>query len=63
MRNILYLIPSLEHSGAARQAVLLAANLPRDRFYVRVCVLGKSTPWAEALQAAGIEVPPLAASA
>lgn len=56
MRTVLFVIPSLEYSGAARQLCLLAAGLPRDSFRVRVAVLGMETPWALSLRGAGVEV-------
>jgi glycosyltransferase involved in cell wall biosynthesis len=56
MRKILFLTPTLACGGAARQLTLLAANLPRDRFQVRVLVLGVESPWAQALRQRGVEV-------
>jgi glycosyltransferase involved in cell wall biosynthesis len=56
MRTILFVISSLEYSGAARQLSLLAAALPRESFRVRVAVLGAASPWVEALRGQGIEV-------
>jgi glycosyltransferase involved in cell wall biosynthesis len=56
MQTILFVIPSLDYGGAARQLTLIAEGLPRDRFRNRVCVLGPSDPWAEELRAAGVEV-------
>ncbi len=56
MQSVLFVIGSLEYSGAARQLSLLAAGLPRDSFRVRVAVLGTETPWAAALRSEGIEV-------
>ncbi len=53
---LLLLIPSLGYHGAARQLSLLATQLPRDRFDVRVCCLGPSTPWADDLRRAGLTV-------
>ncbi|HVS37187.1 MAG TPA: glycosyltransferase [Gemmataceae bacterium] len=54
--KILFVIPSLDYGGAARQLTLIASGLPRDRFRPRVCVLGRTSPWAEELRAAGIDV-------
>jgi glycosyltransferase involved in cell wall biosynthesis len=54
--EVLFVIPSLEPSGRARQLVLLAAGLPRHGFAVRVCVLGRHSPWCDDLLAAGVEV-------
>ncbi len=54
--KILFVIPSLDYGGAARQLTLIAEGLPRDRFTPRVCVLGGAAPWAEELRAAGVEV-------
>ena len=56
MQTILFVIPSLNYGGAARQLTLIAQGLPRDRFRPRVCVLGRAAPWAEELCAAGVEV-------
>jgi glycosyltransferase involved in cell wall biosynthesis len=56
MRRILFVVPSLEYGGAARQATLLAMGLARDRFLVEVCVLGKMGPWKEELIRAGVAV-------
>lgn len=55
-RTVLLVIASLEHSGAARQLSLLAANLPRDSFRVRVAVLGTEASWAASLRSKGVEV-------
>ena len=54
--KILFVIPSLDYGGAARQLMLIAEGLPRDRFTPRVCVLGGAAPWAEELRTAGVEV-------
>src|SRR5262245_24471617 len=54
--NILHVIPSLDYGGAAKQLLLLAAGLPRDRFVCRVCALGRPGPWAEKLAAASVPV-------
>ena len=56
MQTILFVIPSLDYGGAARQLTLIAEGLPCDRFRSRVCVLGPSDPWVEELRAAGVEV-------
>jgi glycosyltransferase involved in cell wall biosynthesis len=56
MQTLLFLTPSLNYGGTARQLTLLAAGLPHDRFAVRVCVLGGAAPWADALRAAKVEV-------
>jgi glycosyltransferase involved in cell wall biosynthesis len=55
MTKVLFVIPSLDYGGAARQPTLLAAALPRERFHVRVGVLGGSAPWAETLRREGVE--------
>lgn len=39
MHRILFVIPTLDRSGAEKQLVLLAGNLPRDKFEVEVAVL------------------------
>jgi glycosyltransferase involved in cell wall biosynthesis len=56
MRTVLFVIPSLEYSGAARQLCLLAASLPRESFRACLAVLGTETPWAASLGDAGVEV-------
>jgi glycosyltransferase involved in cell wall biosynthesis len=56
MRTLLFVIPSLEYSGAARQLTLLTAGLPRDLFHVRVAVLGVESPWVASLRGEGVEV-------
>jgi glycosyltransferase involved in cell wall biosynthesis len=56
MRKILFLIPSLNPSGAARQLALLAPRLPRDQFELLVCVLGTGGLFAEPLRSAGIPI-------
>ena len=56
MKRVLFVIPSLDYSGAARQLTLLAAGLPRERFEVRVCGLHGPAPWGEELRASGVEV-------
>jgi glycosyltransferase involved in cell wall biosynthesis len=56
MRTVLFVIPSLEYSGASRQLCLLAAGLPRESFRVCVAVLGTETPWVGSLRGEGVEV-------
>jgi glycosyltransferase involved in cell wall biosynthesis len=56
VRKVLFVIPSLDYGGAARQLTLLAAGLPREHFHARVAVLGPAAPWAASLRAAGVEV-------
>jgi glycosyltransferase involved in cell wall biosynthesis len=55
-RTLLFVIPSLEYSGTARQLMLLASGLPRESFRVRVAVLGVETPWVASLRGEGVEV-------
>src|SRR5262249_38944222 len=56
VRKVLFVIPSLEYGGAARQLTLLAAGLPRAAVVARVCVLGSAGPWADDLRTAGVDV-------
>jgi glycosyltransferase involved in cell wall biosynthesis len=56
VRTILFVIPDLAYSGSARQLMLLAQGLHQRSFAVTVAVLGSSSPWSEALQAAGVAV-------
>jgi glycosyltransferase involved in cell wall biosynthesis len=60
MRTILHVIPSLAHGSAATQLTLLSTGLPRDRFQVRICVLGRGSPLARPLHAARLAVEVLA---
>ena len=56
MQTILFIIPSLDYGGAARQLTLIAQGLPRDRFRSHVCVLGHTAPWVDEFAPAGVEV-------
>jgi glycosyltransferase involved in cell wall biosynthesis len=53
--NVVILTNDLSY-GAARQAVLLAAGLPRERFAVRVFTLRPDAPWSRELRQAGVAV-------
>jgi glycosyltransferase involved in cell wall biosynthesis len=54
--NTLLLANDLSYGGAARQASLLAAGLPRERFAVRVFILRPDAPWSRELRQAGVTV-------
>lgn len=54
--RILFVIPDLDCSGAAKQLTLLAPALPREHFEVRVCAIGSDGPFGAVLQKAGIGV-------
>jgi glycosyltransferase involved in cell wall biosynthesis len=54
--KLLYVVPTLEYSGAARKVMTLAGQLPRDRFTIRVAVLGSGTAWVQTLRSVGIAV-------
>jgi len=54
--RILFIIPSLEHGGAAKQLGLLAAALPRERFEICVSVLGRNGPQSLPLEEGGLRV-------
>ena len=56
MIRILYIIPTLDRSGAEKQLTLLATGLPRDQFEIQVVTLTRNGPYLENLNAAGIEV-------
>ncbi len=56
MKTVLFVIPSLNYGGAARQLSLLAAGLVSTGLRPRVCVLGGPAPWVGDLRAAGVEV-------
>ena len=60
MHKILFVMPSLEYGGAAKQACLLAAGLPRDQFTVKVCAFRGDGPFVKTLLQAGVEVETLA---
>jgi glycosyltransferase involved in cell wall biosynthesis len=56
MLRILFIIPTLDRSGAEKQLTLLATRLPRDEFQIEVCALTRGGPYEAELQAAGIPV-------
>ena len=56
MIRILFIIPTLDRSGAEKQLTLLATRLPRDEFQVEVCALTRGGPYETDLRAAGIPV-------
>lgn len=53
-KKILQIIPTLDRSGAEKQLVLLATNLPRDEFEVEVLALTRSGPLADDLTKADV---------
>lgn len=54
--RILFLIPTLDRSGAEKQLALLATHLPRDEFQPEVVALTRGGPYAAALEQAGVPV-------
>jgi len=54
--KLLFLIPTLDRSGAEKQLTLLATHLPRSEFAVHVAALTRLGPYATELEAAGIPV-------
>jgi glycosyltransferase involved in cell wall biosynthesis len=56
MKKVLFVVPTLQPSGAAKQLTLLATGLPQQRIAARVCVLGRSGPFAEPLREAGLAI-------
>ena len=54
--NILILTSDLTYGGPARQASLLAAALPRERFAVHLFTLRPDAPWSRELREAGVAV-------
>lgn len=54
MIKVLFLIPTLDRSGAEKQLTLLATGLPRDEFDVEVVALTRSGPYEKQLRSAGI---------
>jgi len=55
-RRIVYVIPTLDQSGAEKQLALLATGLPRDRFAPHVVALTRGGPYQQDIEAAGIPV-------
>lgn len=56
MTRILYIIPTLDRSGAEKQLTMLATRLPREEFQIEVCALTRGGPFELELQAAGVPV-------
>src|SRR5438046_847686 len=56
MRKVLFVIPSLDYGGAAKQLTLLLRGLSRDRFEPHVCVLERDGPYGESLRKAGLSI-------
>lgn len=56
MIKVLFLIPTLDRSGAEKQLTLLASRLPRDQFQVRVVCLTRGGPYEQILGEQGIDV-------
>ena len=54
MIKVLFLIPTLDRSGAEKQLTHLASGLPRDEFDVEVVALTRGGPYEEQLKTAGI---------
>ncbi|MGI6401200.1 MAG: glycosyltransferase [Thermoguttaceae bacterium] len=54
--KILFIIPTLDRCGAEKQLTLLATNLPKDRFDVRVLLLTRGGPYLQTLLDSGIPV-------
>jgi len=54
-QRILYLIPTLDQSGAEKQLTLLASALPRDEFTPLVATLTRGGFYETALNEAGVE--------
>lgn len=54
--KIALVIPTMDRGGAEKQLSLLAINLPRDQFDVRVYLLTRDGPRSQMLRDAGIEV-------
>ncbi len=54
--RILYIVPRLRLAGTEKQVSLLAKNLDRNRFDVKVCTLTELGPFADDIKKEGIEV-------
>ncbi len=59
VQRIVYVIPTLDRSGAEKQLMLLATGLPRDEFEPHVVTLTRGGPYEADLQAAGVAVHPI----
>lgn len=55
-QRIVYLIPTLDQSGAEKQLTLLASGLPRDEFEPHVLALTRGGPFEQDLTVAGVPV-------
>ncbi len=55
-KRIVYVIPTLDRSGAEKQLTLLATRLPRDEFEPHVIALTRGGPYEADLQAGGVPV-------
>src|SRR5260370_15986029 len=62
VKRLLFVISSLDYSGAARHLTLLAGGLARAGRPVGVCVLGGPSAWGEGLGVAGVAVSTLGRS-
>ncbi|MCA9060131.1 MAG: glycosyltransferase [Planctomycetaceae bacterium] len=56
MRRVVFVIPTLDQSGAERQLVLLATGLVRAGYDIHVVALNRSGPLAKPLHDAGIPI-------
>ena len=54
--KLLLVIPTLDKCGAEKQLTLLASNLPKERFDVRVVALTRGGPYEATLRDAGVPV-------
>ena len=54
--KIAFVIPTMDLGGAEKQLCLLAENLPREEYDVRVYLLTRDGPRSEQLRSAGIPV-------
>ena len=52
--KLLYIIPTLDRCGAEKQLTLLACNLPKNQFDIKVLALTRNGPYSKVLEAAGI---------
>lgn len=56
LQRIVYVIPTLDQSGAEKQLTLLAQGLPRDEFSPHVVALTRGGPYQRVLEDAGVPV-------
>ena len=55
-KRLVFVIPTLDRSGAEKQLTLLATHLPAEEFAIEVIALNRGGPYEQTLRSAGIPV-------